>query len=442
MRLGGRHRADSTRLGVRFNILWVGQAVSYLGDYMAYISIPLFVALLAREGRSLEFGITYALDSAPTLALGLVGGIILDRLRLRPVMIVADLGRAAAFGFLAWVAAGDPQPGTGQGLAVVFTVAFIVGSFTSLFQSGLFTLIPSLVSKRDLALANGRVTAAQNLSVALGPFIAGVLISASDSFALVFAADAATFLVSAASIVLIGPIDRPPLDDPPAGLRADIMNGLRYLWNESRLKVSTIALAAGNFMFGFLEATFVLAAANEQLVGASEGWQQGVLFAMFGLGGVAGSVVAPAFTRFLGLGRTMIVGFVVFGLAYTVFVHTPFGPAGLLYLFLALAGLQFVNVPAATIRQVYTPPAVLGRVMAASRALAWSSLPVGALAGTWLVDAIGEVADGRSSFVIAVRVAPLAILAVGVALLPTVIWRDTFGPPRGRRMPTTSTDQR
>jgi predicted MFS family arabinose efflux permease len=413
----------------------VGQAVSYLGDYMAYISIPLFVAFIAREGRSLEFGITYALDSAPTLILGLVGGILLDRLRLRPVMIVADLGRAAAFAYLAWVANGDIQPGSGQGIGVVFAVAFVVGSFTSLFQSGLFTLIPALVPHRELAVANGRVTAAQNLSVALGPFIAGVLISASDSFSLVFAVDAATFLVSALSLVLIGPVDR-QADPDPAGIRRELTEGLRYLWREARLRVSTIALAAGNFVFGFLEATFVLAAADPDLVGAAEGWKQGVLFAMFGLGGVAGSVVAPVVARHIGLGRTMVLGFAVFGLAYTVFVNTPFGPVGLLYLFLALAGLQFVNVPAATIRQIYSPPKLLGRVTAASRALAWSSLPVGALVGTAVVDAVGEVAEGLSSFVVAVRTAPMVILGIGLALVPTVIWRDTFGSERGRRRAT------
>ena len=68
--------------------LWVGQTVSQFGNYIAVITVPLLVLYIqeaaGQETETLDFAIVYALDTAPTLLVGLIGGVLLDRVALRP----------------------------------------------------------------------------------------------------------------------------------------------------------------------------------------------------------------------------------------------------------------------------------------------------------------------------------------------------------------------
>ena len=424
----GRHVADTTVLGRRFTILWIGQMVSQLGDRMAYISIPLFIASL--QGSSLQLGIAYALENAPVLIIGLVGGVFIDRLRVRWLMIASDVLRSLLFLALAAVATGDfTSDSTGQVL-VVFAVAFLVGGLTNLFETSLMTIIPDVVEPKLLARANGRISATINLGNIAGPALAGLLVAATSSFTLVFVIDALTFVVSAVSLLMVGGIETERLPSSNT-FRSDLVTGLRYVWNEVRLRATTIAIATANLVVGFIEATFVLLAAREELVGASEDWQLGVLYSVFGLGAIAGSIAAPRVAHLIGLGKTTVLGMIGFPLAFILFVSTPFSLLGLLYLFIAFLMLMLINVPIVTIRQMYTPAILRGRVIAAARAISWTTLPLGALLGTIVAEATGE-------FVAMARWCAVLILIAGVGLLPTTVWRNTFGSSSGRRVQPSS----
>jgi hypothetical protein len=164
------------------------------------------------------------------------------------------------------------------------------------------TIIPDVVERKHLARANGRISATINLGNIAGPALAGLLVALTSSFTLVFVIDALTFVVSAISLLMIGPIDTERLPSTNT-FRSDLLTGLRYVWNEVRLRVTTIAIAIANLVVGFIEATFVLIAAPRELVGATEDWQLGVLYSVFGLGAIVGSLVAPRVAHFIGLGR-------------------------------------------------------------------------------------------------------------------------------------------
>jgi MFS family permease len=151
--------------------LWVGQTISQFGTYIAVLTVPLLVLYIqeaAGNENTLDFAIAYALETAPTLLVGLIGGVFLDRVHLRPVMIATDLLRACAFFYLA--------AGVGSyGVGTVFAMAFIVGSMTTLFDGALYAMIPALVPKDRLSEANSFVTASIQASFAFGPLVAGVL---------------------------------------------------------------------------------------------------------------------------------------------------------------------------------------------------------------------------------------------------------------------------
>lgn len=428
----GRHRTDQHGLGRRFSILWVGQIVSQFGDYLAYFSIPLFVLFLT--GDDFALALNYTIEAVPAVVVGFLGGLVIDRLPIRFTLIVSDLVRAVAFGYLAWFASSGPAQGDGGGIFqtqvfLVFAVAFIAGTFLNLFAGALYVLVTQLVRPDQLAEANGRIGAVQNLAFALGPVVAGVLVSATGEFTLVFTVNSLSFFLSAVSIVLLGPVKRRRFHgsgegDEDEGLMADVFNGLRYLWSEPRLRTSTIAIAVANLSVGFLESTLLLTA--DQVIFATEDWEKGVLFAVLGLGAAFGAYVAPGFIRWLGLGRTMIAGLFTLGLGFAIFVSMRFGPVLLMYVFVAFIGLQLVNVPLVTIRQTFTPEVMLGRVLTASRAIGWAPTPIGALLGVGIAKLLDELDMG--GFETVVRISPFLILLVGLGLIPTIIWSDTFGP--------------
>ncbi len=405
----------------RFDVLWAGQAISQFGDYLAFFSVPLFVAHLANapgDSNSSDLGLWYALDAIPAVILGLVGGVLIDRVRIRGIMIVSDLGRAAVFLTLAFAATPLPEAGSRESLGLVFLSAVLLGSLSTVFNNALYTLIPSLVAPKALASANSRISATQNLAFALGPAIAGLLV-ASSGFWLTFLVNGATFAVSATSLFLIGPVARPKPEGVRLRIIEDLMNGLRFVWSEPRLRITTLAATAGNLVIGFIDATLVLTATN--VIGASDD-QVGLIYSSLGLGAIAGALVAPTLIRLIGLGKTLAIGFVTFGLGLTLFANLAYSLIGLGQIFVGYAGLQLLNIPLMTIRQRFTPTVMLGRVLSATRSVGWASLPIGALLGT-------AVSDGFGLFAPLVQTTPLLMVVIGIALVPTVVWSATRSAP-------------
>lgn len=412
----GRHLGRRRGLGSRFRTLYLGTAVSLLGNYVAYLTIPLLVLEVVENAQdALPFSVTYALETLPTLIFGLVGGVILDRVRLRWAMIVSDLVRAGAFFYLA------ATVGT-YGLSTIFAMSFLVGSFAAVYENSLFAIIPALVSRENLSRANGLVAATQAAMFAAGPALAGVLAwMAGPAPGLWF--NGATFIASAIAIYLVGGVGFIVTEEEEqAGFIEETLNGLRFLVSERRLRDSTISAAGANLVFGFIEGTFVVMATR--VLGTTTEFQIGMVIVAFGLGGIVGGSLAHRIIRYLGLGRTMMLGVATMSLGMGLLVFSRFGVLALALAFFMFIGIGFVNVPIATIRQVYTPPAMLGRVITASRALSWGTLPVGALVGGLLSD--------RLDYEVIVRAAPLLLFCLALWLFATPLWKDTFGPSHRR----------
>jgi len=403
-------------LGPRYLALWVGQTVSQFGTYIAFLTIPLLVLHIQRstgEGSTLDFSLAYALETIPTLLIGVVGGVLLDRWHLRPVMIATDLLRASAFFYLAAT--------VGQyGIGTVFVMAFLIGSMNTLFDGALYAVIPALVGKEKLADANSYVAAIQQTMFALGPLVGGVLVAAFAGPAVGLFVNGVTFVVSAISLKWVGRVahHRDP-DDERSPFLTEAANGLRYIWSESRLRITTIAAAIPNFVMGFVEATFVVLAFV--VLKVENEAQVGVLFFFMGLGGVIGALVAPRIVRRLGLGRTMVFGMTVAGLGLLAVMFTTYGPVAFGLQMLWMSGVSIINIPLATIRQHYAAEPMLGRVISATRSIGWATLPIGAIIGGWL-------GATEAAYPWVARTFPFILIGTAIWLYTTVIWSDTFGP--------------
>ena len=412
-------------LGPRYFALWVGQTVSQFGTYIAIITIPLLVIEIQQasgSGTNLDFAIAYALETAPFLLIGLVGGVLLDRWHLRPIMIAADLIRASAFFYLA-ATVGE------YGVMTVFALAFLVGSMTTLFDAALYALIPALVKKDRLSDANSFVTASIQANFAIGPAVAGFIALLSEGPALGLFINGLTFIVSAISLHWVGRVShhRKP-DDERSPFLTEAINGIRYVWSEPRLRFTTIASAIPNFVMGFVEATFVILAFD--VLNAENEAQIGILFFWMGVGGLAGALVAPAITRKFGLGKTLVFGMGLAGVLMFALMFTNYGLLAFALQFGWMFGVSVINIPLATIRQHYAAESMLGRVISASRAIGWATLPIGALIGGWL-------GATEETYPWVARSFPLLLVATAIWLYSTIVWSDTFGPQfiRGRHEP-------
>ena len=362
--------------------LWplvAGQSVSQLGDYLAfYFALPVFVR--DATGSAAQLGVLAAFETVAVILFGFLAGVLLDRVRMRRAIISADLVRAAGFGLLATAVALDVAT-----VWMAFGVAFLVGAMGTVFDSGLESLMPSVLTDDLLVVANSRLSVGRNLAQTLGFVIGGVVVAWSGGVAGAFAFDALTYLCSvAALLVLVEVRPRPPVVAAP--VFAALGSGLRTLWRSTPLRWATAAATLTNLAFAPLAAVMTLYARED--LGIVDDARLGVFFAGFSAIGAAGVMTAPRLVRRIGLGRSVVVGGFMFG-AGALATGLVDGWWAVLTLGLALSGVSVNQVGFATLRQRLTPPDHLGRVVSASRTIAWAGIPVGASLGGLVGDHIG-----------------------------------------------------
>lgn len=403
------HRSDpSEARAARFRYLWFGQAVSQLGDYVALFAIPFYVFDQITDDPA-WFGRIFFAETIPAVIFGLSSGILLDRWRRKRVMIVTDLIRAALFVVLAGLADGRVE----GGVWAVAVLSFLLGTAAAGFTSALYAYVPALVSRADLTQANARLRVTQQLFFILGPALSGVII-AGFGFPLAFMVNASTFLISALTLLPLPP-DRTSGQPDPAGYRKGTMEGIRFIWEQPLLRYVTIGAFMTNFLNSYVEAVLVLL--SDTVFGVSDAQGISYVYAAFGLGGVLGALTAKRATRRFGLGRAFVLGMFVWGLGIEIATFTSEYLVALAVFAVAGFGLPWVVVAHTTTRQVVTPARILGRVTAASSAVVLSALPIGALLLTSIASGAGVV--------LVARVVPGLLLATGVYLVFTPLWRES-----------------
>ncbi|HSG78139.1 MAG TPA: MFS transporter [Acidimicrobiia bacterium] len=391
-----------------------GQAVSLLGDYVALLALPLLIVDLT--GSALDLGLTTAFETLPTLLFGFVAGVVIDRVSIKRALIFADLARGAAFGLLALATVGDvTRPW------MIFAAAFLTGAMTVAFDSGFQAWMPALLSEGRLVSVNTTLQFARTSAWTIGPPLAGFLIG-TVGFGAALGLNALTFVVSAGFIVVLSETrGRPPVEPEPFGL--SFRTGISFLWREPRLRLATLAATAINLTFVPMEALFVLFA--QEHLDIRDEFLIGWFFAGHALLGTLGVGLAPRLTRRIGLGRVFVVGFLLLGTGFLVLAAAADAIAGLspttgtiiaiVPAGVAVAGVSFANVSVTTLRQQLTPPELLGRVIAASRTLAWAGLPVGAAVGGVLGNSLGV----RTVYV----GASLTIVVCALLMTMSQLWR-------------------
>jgi MFS family permease len=395
-------RLAEAGLGAEYHKLWIATAISTLGDGVYLAGLPLLAAQLSRDPLAVS-AVTFA-SWLPWLLVALLSGALVDRWDRRRVLWTVDLGRCVLVGALAVaVVAGWAS------IWLLATVGFLLGVGQTLFDSAVLAIIPALVSRDRARLerANGRLgavlTAGQYF---VGPPAGGVAFKLAAW--LPFGADAISFAASAALVAALRgrfAAERPGAG-VPAGLRAEIAEGLRFLLGHRVLRA--LAGMVGAFSLVYMAGTAILVLfAQEQLGLGNVGF--GLLFSALAAGGLPGNLLAPAVGRRLRSGTILIGGTFVSAAAWLALGLAP--TAWVAAAALALVGLvgSIWDVAQLSLRQVLIPDRLLGRVISAIRLIGFGPAPVGALLG----GALGRAFGLRAPFVFgSVVLAAMALLAL------------------------------
>ncbi|HEX6700321.1 MAG TPA: MFS transporter [Gaiellaceae bacterium] len=388
-----------------FNRLWFGQSISVLGSEITTLALPL-TAIVMLGASAFQIGLLNAFGSVATLFFMLFAGAIVDRVRRRRVMVVADLGRAALIGLIPILAAFGHLS-----MPILYAVVVFVGAFTVLFELAYFAYLPTIVEKDDLVPANARLQGSESFGGIAGGTLGGSLVTIfRPAYALI--GDAISFVVSAVSLLMIRRPERPverPKEDVGNQMKAvlkDIGAGIGPNFRNAYLRPLTFNSATANFLAQIVLTLFVLYAARDLKIPPL--WI-GVIFAAGSAGGVVGALLTSFMTRRFGFGRTLIGSM----LAYRVIIVTPLiaGPKSLVIVLLAITwfvtvvGVVMGNISQGTLRQVVTPDELMGRVMGAHRTLAYGTVPLAALVAGFLGSAIGV----RTTMLITTVLLPLTL---------------------------------
>jgi predicted MFS family arabinose efflux permease len=363
--------------------LWAGQAVSQVGSWITLVGLPMTAALLLKASP-LQMGILSGAGAAAILLFGLFAGVWADRLRRRPILIWADLGRAAVLATVPFAAAAGRLT-----MSHLYVVAAASAILTVFFDVSYRTYLPSLVRPENLLEGNSKLTLSESIAGVVGPGLTGVLIQALTApIAILF--DAVSFVCSALSVWLIRTPEPQPKPSAAPHIGREIVDGLRASWHQPILRTLLLRSATAAIFLGFGGSLYILFAVRELRIDAV---LLGAVIAVGGCSGVFGALAAERLVRRFGFGRTLIGAALMTGIA-ALLPPLAHGPAPVCAAILAVAqmgdmGWSIYEINELTLRQAVAPRHVLGRVNSAAHLMFRGVLPVGALAGGALAETIG-----------------------------------------------------
>jgi predicted MFS family arabinose efflux permease len=392
------------RLGRSFRLLLVSSTLTNIGDGIALAAGPLLVASQTRD--PLLVSMAALAQNLPALLFGLYAGALADRVDRRRLIAVVNLVRALVLGILVATIVTEAVS-----IAVVLAALFALGTAETFADVGSGSLLPRLVAREDLGVANARLQGSMLLANQLvAPPIGAALFAA--GMALPFIADSAGFLLGA---VLVSRLvyregAAPTADDQPgekAHIRADIAEGLRWLLHHPPMRTLALTIFAFNITFGAAWAVLVLYA--QERLGMSElGF--GLLTTAMAIGGLIGTASYGRLERRFSLADIMRVGLLVETVTHLVLALTTEAVV-VLAMFVVFGAHAFIwGTTSTAVRQRAVPDALLGRVTGVYHVGTMLGMVIGAPIGGWLASSFGITAPFWFGF-------------VGSAVLVTVLWR-------------------
>ena len=407
-----------------FGLLWAGGLISETGDWFLLVGLPVWVFKVT--GSSLVTATVFLVGLLPSLVVGPLAGVLVDRWDRRRTLVAVSLAEAVFL--LPLLAVDGPDR-----LWIVYLVMAVEASLGQLNDPARNALVPSLVSRDDLVAANALIGLNSNLARLVGSPLGGVLVELAGLPGLVIG-DAISFLVGAALLALVRPGASAPsqLEDPrrgslPAeadgrgelstapggGFVREWVDGLRVAVGDHGLRWGLVVNGMAAVAQGIFTVLFVLFVTREL---GGDGAQVGLLRGVQAIGGLLGGVVVVGLASRLEPGRLLGGSLLVFALVDLAIWNGPLvTTAAWFYLGLFVAaGIPGIGVMTGltALVQERTGDAYLGRVFATYLGSFNGLMALGMLAAGLLGDAVGVVAvlNGQAGLYLLAGLVALATL--------------------------------
>ncbi|GAB3598483.1 MFS transporter [Angustibacter peucedani] len=388
------------RLGSGFRWLLASSWTSNLGDGIGLAAGPLLVASLTHDPGLVALAAT--VQWLPPLLLGLLAGAVTDRVDRRLLVVVVDLVRAGVLGVLVAAVATDRVS-----IAGVLVALFLLGTAEVFADNASQTLLPMVVARDDLAVANSRLSAGFiTVNQLAGPPLGALLFTVGAAWA--FGAQA---LVVALGAVLVSRVVLPPHrreSDEKSRIHHDIAEGFRWVVHHAAVRTLVLTIFTFNITFGAAWSVLVLYATRHLGLG-EVGF--GLVTTVSALGGLLGTGCYGWITRRVSLGDLMRVGLVIETLTHLVLALTS-SPWVAMPVFFVFGAHAFVwGTTSVTVRQRAVPSSLQGRVGSVNLVGVFGGLVVGSAIGGALAQRYGVTA-------------PFWFAFVGSAVFVVLIWRQ------------------
>jgi predicted MFS family arabinose efflux permease len=377
--------------------LWTGQTVSKFGTHITSAAIAA-TAVLVLQATPAQMGFLGAIEGLPVLLLSLFAGVWVDRLRRKPILITADLGRAV-------ILLSIPVAAFLNGLRMenLYLVVGLVGVLSVLYNVADQSYLPALVRQEQLIEANARLGSSESIAEVAGPSIAGTLVQwLGAPFAILV--DSATYLFSAGCLGAIRTPEPQLVRSDQPHLWREMKEGLRAVLGNPVLRALMGATATHTFFGSFIGTIYWIFLVRDLYLSPAV---VGVSIGFGGIGAFVGTFIVGGITHRLGVGKTLISSLLIVGL-FSLPLLLPLETWQAGWVIALLFAIQlggdifwsvfFINVT--SLRQGVIPPQLLGRASATLDFAGEGSAPLGALVGglvasfigarfTWLLGAAG-----------------------------------------------------
>jgi MFS family permease len=403
-------RLRGSVLGVRdFRLLWIGQAVSTVGDQIFPVAVT--IAVLNAHGSATDIGLVLAARWAALVLFAVVGGVWADRLSRTLVMRLADGFRIVAVLGLATLSSTPP-------LWLLALLVFLVGGGEAFFRPAETALLPTILPPERLRPANALIIVSYRTASVIGPGLGALVVTLAGGTRAAFLVNAATFAVSLISLTLLREPPRTIVAyEDREGIVHEIVEGIREVrqrpWVGAILLLASVAL-----MLVLAPETVLLPVIGRREFGSDAPYATSL--ALFAAGGVLGALIALRL-RPEKPGLVGALGWLPFT-AVPIALAFPTAP-WLFYVayFAAGTGFEPFNIYWQTALQREIPPDKLARVSSLDWMASLSLLPVGmALTG----PAVSEVGE---RWVLLVAAAVNVVSTFAVLFVPGV--KELRTPP-------------
>lgn len=356
----------------QFFCLWLAQLVSSFGDWLALVAL---FSLVAFRWNGTPFQVSGLILAflMPVALMGPLAGVFVDRWNLKRTMISSDLLRAGIVSLIA-LATDLPQ---------LYLLVALLSCISIFFLPAQSSMIPLLVSKEELLVANALNTQAMHLTKIVGPGVAGILVAWAGERAC-FVIDAATFVLSAALLTRISAVRRQAVAGRgvTAVLR-ELREGLTFLQNHTLLRFVVVAMGAALFAIGAFDA-LISVYVRDLLGGGPQifGW----MIALIGVGTIGGAALIGKFGQRRSKVGLVLVG--ILGIGVGIFLIAQITQTAAALACCVLLGIlaSAAIVPSQTLFQEMTPQELLGRVNS-------TAISVMTTSQLLAIAAAGKVAD-------------------------------------------------